>query len=176
MTEPGTGALGVEAVVQRFTEAEHLLAEAGSRVRAIAEAAETAASGSASLNGAAAAIRDLAEQEKTAVAALREVLDISAQSLQAATDFLANTDVSRLTQTVADLATRVESLQEALATERAEHDELGRRTLATLDAVAEKVDHSQQLLRERDAAVTKAERILAAVPPRIRKRLDASLG
>lgn len=174
MTELGTGALGVEAVVQRFTEAERLLAEAGSRVRAIAGAAESAASSSASLNGAAAAIGALAEQEQVAVAVVREALDVSARSLQAAATFLANTDVSRLTDTVADLATRVGSLQEELASERAKHDEVSGRTSAMLDALAAKVDQSQQLLQERDAALAKAQRILAAVPTRVRKRLDAS--
>lgn len=38
------------------------------------------------------------------------------------------------------------------------------RTSAMLEALAAKVDQSQRLLRERDAAVAKAERILAAVP------------
>jgi hypothetical protein len=176
MTEFGNGALGVESVVLRFSEAERLLAEAGTRVRAIAEAADSAASGSAALRDAAAAVSRLVEQQEVAVAVLREALDVSAQSLQAAATFLANTDVSRLTDTVAALATQVGSLQEALAADRAKRDEVDARALAAHDALAAKMDQSQQLLRERDAAVARTERILAAVPGRVRKRLDASVG
>lgn len=175
MTEIANGALGVDAVVQRFAEAERLLAEAGARVRAIAEAAESATSSSASLKSATDAIARLVDEQHSAVAVMRQALEVSTQSLHTAATFLANTDVSRLTDTVADLVARVDALQTFLQDELAKQGDAAARTLTMLQTLAAKVDQAQQLLEQRDAALAKIQQILAVLPPRVKKRLPADL-
>jgi hypothetical protein len=173
MADGGAGALSVEIVMQRFAEAEALLDQAAGRVDAVALAAETSQSSTAALADAASAIGDAAAQHRASIVAVQEALVISARSLEVASTFLANTDVSRLTLTVADLVERIGLLEQALAAGRQGTDAKSDRLSALVESLASRVDATQQMASQRDAAVARLNQVMDAVPARLRKRLGA---
>lgn len=173
MSESGQAALSVEIVVQRFAEAEALLDRAAGRVEAVAYAAETSQSSSTTIAAAAVALGDAATQHQASIAAVQEALSVSARSLEVASTFLANTDVSRLTLTVADLVDRIAVLEQALAVARQEGTDAMARNFVLLENLVSKVDETQAITGQRDAAVARLNQVMELAPARLRKRLDS---
>jgi hypothetical protein len=173
MVDGGPGALSVEKVKQRFAEAEALLDQAAGRVDAVALAAETRQSSTAALAEAASAIGEAAAQHRASIVAVQDALAVSARSLEVASTFLANTDVSRLTSNVADLVDRIGTLETTFVLGQQEQAAAINRMSALVDALAYKVDHTEELTNQRDAAVARLNQVMNVVPARLRKRLGA---
>lgn len=171
MTE-SRNALDVPAVMDRFTASERLLNEAATRVRALGDAAASAAEDSGALREAAHSLTATARMMSELTTGLQAAHDAVGETMTLAREFLETTDVSAVRETLRQLEQRVSGLEQAAAgvTERV--------TLAGTDqdhrfrAILAAVDRSAALEQERNAAQQQLSSVLAQLPARIAKKVE----
>jgi hypothetical protein len=164
-------ALTVDVVLERFAAAEDLLGRAAETLSSLGNARETTAETAASLTSSSEALAAAARQLGDLVEALASSKAAMVSALEAAKQFLGDTDLSglqksvkavdkRTTQvesTVADLAESVRLIDESLSGKIAQ--------------LGNSVDRSAQLQRERDLAVSRYEALMSQLPDKILKKV-----
>jgi DNA-binding ferritin-like protein len=170
MTE-SRNALDVPAVMDRFTASEQLLNEAATRVRALGDAAESAAADSGALRQAAQSLTETARMMGELVADLRAAHQAVGQTMSLARQFLETTDVSAVRELLQRLEQRVSGLEQAAAGVTEQITQSSTEQDRRLRAILAAVDRSAALEQARDAAQQQLSSVLAQLPARIVKKV-----
>jgi hypothetical protein len=170
MTDP-RNALDVETVMDRFTAAEHLLADAAGRVHALGSATETAAEASMSISAASQAITTASEQLAAMVVEMqvahRSLLDV----MGLAREFLETTDISAVREALQNLDMRMTGVEEASTGTVSRLEALAEDQGEKLSAMSAAIDRSAAMERERDAAQQRLASVMQQLPGRVAKKI-----
>ena len=166
-------ALDVPAVMDRFAVSERLLTEAATRVRALGDAAESAAQDSSALREAARSLTDTARMMGELVTDLRAAHDAVGETMTLARQFLESTDVSAVRETLQHLERRVSGLEQVAAGVTEKVTQTGAEQDERLQAILAAVDRSTALEQDRNAAQQRLSSVLAQLPGRIAKKVAA---
>jgi type VI protein secretion system component VasK len=164
-------ALNVEAVLDRFTVTEQLLAQATQKVLTLGDAATTATASSATIaeaaQGITAASAQLAQMIEEMTAAHRALVD----AMGVARQFLEGTDVSAVATNLKALDTRLAVVEESQTSVQEQLVQDADDLSQQLRALTAAVDRTRAVELERDTAKQQLAAVLAKLPDRAVKKL-----
>ena len=168
----GSSSLDVEVVVRRFTEAADLLDQIGERLKAVTIHEETAAEAAGAIQGSAGALKGIADQLAPLTDELGTAVRTTIETLEAATRFLASTDLSTL-------EARLDGMQDLLETRIADNRTEITGALESTKAELRQLAEMEERAREAEARVQEAEleltKLKSALPDRLRRKLGITL-
>lgn len=173
---PPPDSLNLADVRAQWAESAQMLEAARGRLTQLAETQEAMRATRVSLDDAAGAVRGLADQASSSLAAVANAHDVAARTLESIATIAAAGDFATLMRTVehlVDASARVSEHLEVLSGATSQNSA----SLAKLaDGVRTLVDRVERDLAaavaERDASRARLENVLAALPGRVRRRVE----
>ena len=165
-------ALSVEAVLERFSAAETLLADAALRVHSLGDATASATQSSATLSQAGEAITAASEQLVAMTVEMQLAHRSLVEAMNLARAFLEGTDVAAMGRSLTVLAERlagIEKDQNSLGEQLRDSSELQAQWFEELDT---RLAQSSVLEQERDEARRQLAAVMRQLPGRVTKKLQ----
>jgi chromosome segregation ATPase len=163
--------LTLDSVITRFTASEKLLAEAGQRIVALAEAQASAEASAGALNSTGQAVRKAANSIEEMARTLTSAHKVVVDSLSLSADFLRQSDLSQVLKTMKALSERVRALEKAQEGMSQQLLNDAEDVQAALAKVLAAVDRTGPLEQERDEYKLQLDRLTSQIPDRTRRKL-----